>query len=221
MKTKLFSSLLAFLLAWAGLDLLPLSALASDHDQQTFDSADDAIATLVTAEKNHDTNVIHAIFGPAGMELMSPDPVQAGTEHQMFVERLTEKTRLINDSETNATLELGNDGWPFPIPLVKQNDRWHFDTLAGKDEIFRRRIGMNELGAINVCYAYVEAQHEYASQDRDGDGVLAFAQYLRSSPGKHDGLFWPTNGEADGQLSPLGPLIAQARVEGYHHTAKM
>jgi hypothetical protein len=219
MKTKPF--LLASSLILAGLNSALVPALASGNDQLAFNSPDDVVSALVTAEKDHDTNTIHAIFGPAGMALMSPDPVQAGAEHQMFVERLTQKTRLINDSETNATLELGNDGWPFPIPLVKQNDRWSFDTLAGKDEIFRRRIGMNELGAISVCYAYVEAQQEYASQDRDGDGVLAFAQYLHSTPGKHDGLFWPTNGESGGQLSPLGPLIAQARVEGYHHTAKI
>jgi len=114
---------------------------------------------------------------------------------------------------------LGVDGWPFPIPLVKRDGQWLFDTAAGKAEILRRRIGMDELGAIAVCHAYVEAQREYASQDRLGDGVLAYAQFLRSTPGTHNGLFWPANpGE---ELSPLGPLVAQARVEGYHRSAKM
>jgi hypothetical protein len=117
-------------------------------------------------------------------------------------------------------LEIGADGWPFPIPLVKQDGQWFFDTAAGAEEILNRRIGMDEIGAINVCHSYVDAQREYASQDRMGDGVLAYAQFLRSTPGTHDGLFWPTNQPGE-ELSPLGPLIAQARVDGYHRTAKM
>jgi len=126
---------------------------------------------------------------------------------------------LINHSDSNATLALGSDGWPFPIPLVKQNGRWLFDAAAGSEEILDRRIGRDEMGAIAVCQAYVAAQREYAGQDRVGDGVLGYAQFLRSTPGTHDGLFWPAQpGE---ELSPLGPLIAQARVEGYHHTAGM
>ena len=101
----------------------------------------------------------------------------------MFVQRLTEKTQLITNSDSNITLEIGADGWPFPIPLVKQDGQWFFDTAAGRQEILARRIGMDETGAINVCNAYVEAQREYAGQDRLGDGVLAYAQYLRSTPG--------------------------------------
>jgi hypothetical protein len=138
----------------------------------------------------------------------------------MFVQHLAEKTQLVNNSESNATLEIGTDGWPFPIPLVKEGAQWHFDTAAGSKEILARRIGMDEMGALNVCNAYVVAQREYASQDRMGDGVLAYAQFLRSTPGTHDGLFWPTNQPGE-ELSPLGPLIAQARVEGYHRTATM
>ena len=172
------------------------------------------------AAQNNDTNAIHVIFGPAGHEMISPDVVQATEEFKMFVQHLTEKTQLINNSESNATLELGADGWPFPIPLVKQGAQWHFDTAAGKDEILARRVGRDEIGAIDVCHAYVDAQREYASQDRMGDGVLAYAQFLRSTPGTHDGLFWPANQPGE-ELSPLGPLIAQARVEGYHRTAKM
>ena len=217
MKTNLLS--FATLLLACGLGFVISPALAASDDQLGFNSPDDAVAALVAAAKNDDTNTMHAIFGPAGADLMSPDPVQAAAEHQRFVERLTQKTRIVNLSDTNAFLELGSDGWPFPIPLVKQDGLWGFDTLAGRDEIFRRRIGMDELGAINVCYAYVQAQREYASQDRMGDGVPAFAQYLLSNPGKRDGLFWPTNGEPDATLSPLGPLIAQARGEGYRHSA--
>ena len=189
-------------------------------EEQAFNSPKEAVNALVAAAQDTDTNAIHLIFGPAGHELISPDVIQATEEFKMFVERLTEKTQLITNSDSNATLELGADGWPFPIPLVKQGGQWHFDTAAGKDEILARRIGRDEMGAIDVCNAYVEAQHEYASQDRMGDGVLAYAQFLRSTPGTHDGLFWPTNQPGE-ELSPLGPLIAQARVEGYQRTAKM
>jgi hypothetical protein len=206
------------LLAMLGLGLaLPLYVSAAG--EQTFTSPDDAVNALVAAAGNNDTNAIHLIFGPVGHELISPDLVQATEEFKMFVQRLTEKTELFKQSDSNDVLEIGADGWPFPIPLVKRGAQWHFDTAAGKDEILARRIGRDEIGAINVCHAYVDAQHEYASQDRMGDGVLAYAQFLRSTPGIQDGLFWPTNsGE---ELSPLGPLVAQARVEGYHRTAKM
>lgn len=219
MKTKLIP--FVTLLLAIGLGSIAIPAPAADDGQLGFNSPSNAVDALVTAAKNNDTNTMHAIFGPAGMELMSPDPVQAAAAQQKFVERLTEKTRIANLTETNATLELGNDAWPFPIPLVKQDGQWFYDSRAGRDEVFRRRIGMDELGAISVCHAYVDAQREYASEDRMGDGVLAFAQYLHSTPGTHDGLFWPTNGEPDGELSPLGPLVAQAHVEGYHHTARM
>ena len=207
------------LMAALGLGLA-LPACAAAGEEQTFNSANEAVSALVTAAQNSDTNAIHLIFGPAGHELISPDVVQATEEFQMFKERLTEKTQLITNSDSKATLELGTDGWPFPIPLVKQGGHWHFDSAAGKDEILARRIGRDEMGAIDVCNAYVEAQREYASQDRMGDGVLAYAQFLRSTPGTHDGLFWPTNQPGE-ELSPLGPLIAQARVEGYHRAAKM
>ena len=197
---------------------LPMCAPAAD--EQTFAAPQDAVNALVAAAGNHDTNALHSIFGPAGHALMSPDVVQATEEYKMFVQRLAEKVQLINNSDSNITLEIGADGWPFPIPLVKQDGQWFFDTAAGREEILARRVGMDETGAINVCDAYVEAQREYAGQDRLGDGVLAYAQFLRSTPGTRDGLFWPAN-QPDEELSPLGPLIAQARVEGYHRAAKM
>ena len=201
---------------------LALSVLSQNlwaADGEGFISSQDAVNALVTAAENHNTNALHAIFGPEGRQLVSPDAVQAATAYKTFVQRLTEKTQIVSTSDTSASLQIGNDAWPFPIPLVKQNGQWFFDTVAGKQEILNRRIGMDELGAINVCRTYVEAQREYASQDRMGDGVLAYAQYLLSTPGTHDGLYWPAQpGEP---LSPLGPLIAAARGEGYRHTARM
>ncbi len=197
--------------------ILPVCAKAAD--ERSFTGPQDAVNALVAAAQNHDTNALRSIFGPTGHGLISPDAVQATEEYKLFVQRLTEKTQLVTNSDANVTLEIGADGWPFPIPLVKQEGQWFFDTAAGKEEILARRVGMDETGAINVCNAYVAAQREYASQDRLGDGVLAYAQFLRSTPGTHDGLFWPA--KPDEELSPLGPFVAQARVEGYHRTARM
>jgi hypothetical protein len=199
--------------------LMMLAGRLLAADEETFNSPEAAVAALVAAATSHGINALHAIFGPEGHELVSPDAVQATNEFKVFVQRLAEKTQMITNSDSSITLDLGDDAWPFPIPLVEQNGQWFFDTAAGKAEILRRRIGMDELGAIDVCNAYVEAQREYASQDRLGEGVLAYAQHLRSTPGTHDGLFWPA--KAGEELSPLGPLVAQARMEGYHRSAKM
>lgn len=188
-------------------------------DEETFSSPNQAVQALTSAAMNHDTNALHRIFGPEGHELASPDVVQATNEFKIFVQRLREKIQIATNSPSDLTLELGADGWPFPIPLVNEGGQWSFDTDAGKSEILNRRIGMNELGAIAVCRAYLQAQREYASQDRMDDGVLAYAQFLHSTPGKRDGLFWPA--KAGEPLSPLGPLVAAAHMEGYHHTATM
>ncbi len=209
---------------WASWSLAVVLCLAASgtalaQDEQAFASPEEAVSTMTSAAQSHDTNALHAIFGAAGHQLVSPDVVQATEEYTLFVNRLTQKVQLATNADASITLDLGADGWPFPIPLVSAGGQWHFDTAAGKTEILNRRIGMDELGAIDVCRAYVEAQREYASQDRLGDGVLAYAQHLRSTPGKHDGLFWPATDGAE--MSPLGPLVAAARVEGYHHTAQM
>jgi hypothetical protein len=224
MKINLFTWLRRILPPASGLGLallaLALPVVASAEDEQTFASPQQAVNALVAAAKTNDTNALHSIFGATGHDLISADVVQATEEYRLFVQRLTEKTKLVNNSDANVTLDIGADGWPFPIPLVKQEGQWLFDTAAGAEEILNRRIGMDEIGAINVCHAYVDAQREYASEDRMGDGVLAYAQFLRSTPGTHDGLFWPTNQPGE-ELSPFGPLVAQARVDGYHRTAKM
>ena len=195
------------------------SSLVSASGQEQFNSAEAAVEALTTAAKTQDTNALHAIFGPIGHELVSPDIVQATTERKVFMDRLTEKVNLVRESDSRNVLQLGADAWPFPIPLVKQDGRWFFDTRAGKEEILNRRIGQNELGAIEVCHAYVDAQREYATMDRNGDEVLEYAQRLRSTPGTRDGLYWPAQPGAE--LSPLGPLIAQAHVEGYRRQARI
>lgn len=188
-------------------------------EQESFSSPTEAVDVLLTAAKTHQRDDLHAIFGPAGRQLVSPDAVQAAQSYQLFLQRLAQKVELVTNSEDNISLYIGNDDWPFPIPLVRRDGQWLFDTEAGRQEILARRIGMNELGAIDVCHAYVQAQREYASEDRMDNGILAYAQHIHSDSGTHDGLYWPVQpGEP---LSPLGPLIAAAHGEGYHHTAQM
>ncbi len=197
--------------------LTALSALAAGEQQ--FSTPEEALRALESAAKNQDTNALQQIFGPAGRELVSVDAVQATQEFELFVHRLAEKTELVRQTQSKCVLQLGADSWPFPIPLVKTGDKWSFDTEAGRQEVLNRRVGRNELGAIAVCRAYVEAQREYAAKDRNGDDVLEYAQRLRSTPGQHDGLYWPLR--ADEEQSPLGPLIAAARVEGYRRQARI
>jgi Protein of unknown function (DUF2950) len=211
--TRLMLGLVVGLPIWAP----PMRLLAAG--EQRFGSPQAAVDALKAAVEARNTNALHAIFGPEAHALVSADVVQAAEAREAFVSRLKEKVSLVPEGESKEVLQLGADGWPFPIPLVRQGDQWFFDTAAGKQEILDRRIGADELGAIHVCLAYVEAQREYASQDRNGDEVLEYAQQLRSTPGTHDGLYWSTrNGD---ELSPLGPLVAQAWFEGYRHKARI
>jgi hypothetical protein len=199
----------------ASLFASPLRLLA--EGEQQFDSPEAALAALTSAAQARDTNAMYAIFGPVGHELVSPDVVQASEGFNLFVKRLGEKSQLVRESNARETLDIGADGWPFPIPLVKDaSGKWFFDSAAGREEILNRRIGADELGAMAVCHAYVDAQREYAGQDRNHDEVLEYAQHLMSTSGTHDGLYWPAHNPGD-ETSPLGPLIAQARDEGYHH----
>jgi hypothetical protein len=202
-----------------GMAVLAISSANAGVQEERFNSVDEAVKALTSAAERKDTNAINAIFGSEGEKLISPDIVQANTEFERFVARVAEKVQVAPTSDSQATLQLGADGWPFPIPLVKRNDRWFFDSKAGAEEILSRRIGQNELQTIEVCVAYVGAQHEYASQDRDDDGVLEYAQRLRSSEGKRDGLYWSYR--ANNEKSPLGPLISESRTEGYRRGSKI
>ena len=198
--------------------LLPQGRLLAAGEAR-FSSPQAAVDALKAAVEASDTNALHAIFGPAGHALVSVDVVEAAEEHELFMSRVKEKINLVAASDCKQELQLGADGWPFPIPLVKQDGNWRFDVEAGREEIFNRRVGANELGAIQVCQAYVQAQRDYASEDRNADEVLEYAQHLRSTPGAHDGLYWTTR--TGDELSPLGPLVAQAHGEGYRRKTKI
>jgi hypothetical protein len=191
---------------------VPLAIRAAEATK-TFATPEEAAASLAAAAKAQDQTALRAIFGPALAEFENPDRVQATNEFLAFTAAFDQASRVTHDSAIKCVLEVGTNSWPFPIPIVQRNGRWIFDTAAGKEELLNRRIGRNELAVLEVMRAYVDAQREYASRDRDGDEVLEYAQRLASSPGKKDGLYWPP--ELDGEMSPLGPLVAQAQGEGY------
>jgi len=132
---------------------------------------------------------------------------------QRFVKSYEEMNKLVKENDKKIVLHVGNGDWPLPIPIVKKGEGWRFDTKEGKEEMLNRRIGRNELNAIQVCLAYVDAQREYAMKDRDGDGLLEYAKKFRSKEGKKDGLYWEAK-EGEEQ-SPLGDLFAKAVKEGY------
>jgi hypothetical protein len=187
--------------------------------EERFATSDDAVKARTAAAANKDTNALELIFGPGLRELVSADSVQASNGLAHLALRVSERVAPVKKSDSSVILDLGFDSWPFPMPLVQQDGQWHFDIDAGKEEILNRRIGRDELDTIRVCQAFAEAQREYASEDHTGSGVLEFAQHLRSTPGRHDGLYWhPEPGE---EISPLGPLVAQARGEGYTHSTKI
>ena len=189
-----------------------VAAVAADAGKP-FATPEAAVAALVAAANAEDTNAFRTIFGPAVAEIQNPDRVQAADELKEFTSALNQRRQIVRQSDSRCVLEVGEGGWPFPVPIVKRDELWFFDTEAGKDELLNRRIGRNELMTLEVVRAYVEAQREYATKDRDGDEVLEYAQKLASSPGKTDGLYWPI--ELNGELSPLGPLVAEAQEEGY------
>ena len=197
---------------------LPIAASGADTGQ-TFATPEEAVSALVLATAAPDGNALRAVFGPAVADLHNPDRVQATNELNAFTTALNATNRLVHESDMKCVLEVGTNSWPFPVPIVKQEGRWFFDAEAGKEEILRRRIGKNELATLQVMRSYVGAQREYASRDRDWDQVLEYAQRLASTPGAKDGLFWPP--DLDGEISPLGPLVAQAQGEGYRMGGKV
>lgn len=203
--------------ALALLILAPM-ALAGTAAQKSFASPEAGVAALVEAIKSDDQPMLLAILGSHGNKLISSgDAVADRQSRERFSKAYDEANKLVIEVDTKATLVIGKDEWPLPIPLVKSNDGWRFDTRQGEKEILARRIGRNELSAIQVCLAIVDAQREFVTLDRDKDGILEYAQKFVSTPGKHDGLFWQR--EADEPLSPLGPLLVAATSEGYSPSA--
>ncbi|MFY9675340.1 MAG: DUF2950 domain-containing protein [Terriglobales bacterium] len=188
---------------------MPRAAAAQMQGQKTFSSAGEAANGLITAVKANDETGLLSILGPDGKEIVnSGDPAEDKDHRQEFVRKYEQMHRLVTEPTGATTLYIGAENWPTPIPLMHKGNQWYFDTAAGKKEILYRRIGKNELSAIQVCRELVDAQKEYYAQGHDGEAGNQYAQKLVSDPGKHNGLYWQassTSGE-----SPIGPLLASA-----------
>jgi hypothetical protein len=197
-----------------GLAILFAPACNRAPEQATFATPDEAAAALLQALKTDSPAKMQEIFGREGMEAVaSGDPVSDRHDREVIALAMEQSWRWAPRGEEAQELIIGDEQWPFAVPLVKTGNAWQFDTEEGKEEVLARRIGRNELGTIDLCRAYVDMQREYASKPHDGKPAGIFAQRLRSSPGRQDGLYWERKpGE---RRSPLGDLVAEAAAEGY------
>ena len=194
--------------------LIGQSADAAPKGQKSFGSPEEAVKALYEAAKQEDAKALADIFGPGGKDLVTTgDKTADQAERKRFVRDYEEKNRLVQETDRRVALVVGKVDWPFPIPVVKEGETWFFDVQEGKEELLNRRIGKNELSAIQVCLAYVDAQKEYALRSQEKMGLMQYAQKFWSSPGKKDGLYWET--KAGEEPSPFGPLAAKAMREGY------
>jgi hypothetical protein len=191
----------------------PDASAAASSNQKEFASPKEAADALVQAAASFDQAALKEILGPESDDLVaSEDPVQDQKRAVAFAEKAKEKTSL-EQKRDHAIMEVGKDDFPLPIPIMKRKGKWVFDTNVGKEEILNRRIGANELNAIEICRGFVEAQHEYAQEKRDDAKVNQYAQHILSTPGKHDGLAWKNQDGTWG--GPVGEEVAKALEEGY------
>lgn len=204
------SSAILIVLLWA----MPCMAASDVFVQTTFSSAQEGMQAFAEAIKLNDPMILQTLLGADGPALFdSGDPAADAQWRKRFLNAYADANEMVfEEKNSRAILTVGRDGWPMPIPLVKSEKGWHFDTRHAAEEILDRHIGRNELAAIQVCLAIVDAEREYAMADADGDGVPDFASKFVSSPGKRDGLYWETR--EDEPLSPVGPLLAAAADEG-------
>jgi hypothetical protein len=199
--------------AWLSAVFAGLAIASGVAAQQSYKTPDEAVTALIEAARSGSTETLLAVLGPDSEDIVSSgDDVADAAGRQRFIQAYDEKHMVETESDGEALLILGEEEWPFPIPLVREKDEWIFDAEAGRDEILARRIGRNELSAIQATLAYVDAQNDYAEAAHANDGIALYAQRIVSQPGKKDGLYWPA--ELGGE-SPLGDLVAKATAEGY------
>ena len=196
--------------------LVLLAALAqalacAAADQRAFATPEAAVEALVAALKANDEAALFSIFGSEHRGLVATgDAAQDAVDRAEAVAQVAAFRVLAEPGPDRRVLLMGVQAWPFPIPLVRQGGTWRFATEEGADELLNRRIGDNERNAIYVLRAYLDAQRQYATRDRNGDGVLQYARSLASSPGRQDGLYWDTDESKGGEASPFGPLVAES-----------
>ena len=194
--------------------MLLCAAASVASAQQAFKTPDEAASALASAAKTGDRKAIVTVLGPDGEDIVSSgDDVADAATRQKFVAAYDAKHQIAMEGDNKATIVIGLEDFPLPLPLVRKDGMWRFDTDAGREEILARRIGKNELDAIQASLAYVDAQNEYAEKDRTGVGANTYAQRIVSQAGKKDGLYWPTSQGED--ASPLGEFVAEATTQGY------
>jgi Protein of unknown function (DUF2950) len=197
---------------------LPVAASAAE--QRTFATPEEAVDALTAALKADDDAALIAIFGDKHKGLVvTPDKAANSAGRAKAAAAIQTYHLLEERGSDRRVLLIGDQAWPLPIPLAKAGDRWRFATEEGEDELINRRIGANERSAIAVLNAYLDAQKEYASKDRNGDGVLQYAQRLGSTPGKRDGLYWSADPAKGEEASPFGPLVAESAAYLKGHKA--
>ena len=194
------------------------SRAESPPTQQTFASPDSAATALARAVITNDTTALLAIMGPDSRPLILPtDKVQADQERHVVATALMERWWLEDGEDGSKIMVMGNESWPFPIPIVAEEGKWRFNSAAGDDELLFRRVGQNELAVMDVAAAFVAAQREYASKGRDGQPAGIYAQRFVSDDARRNGLYWPVT-NADPTPSPMGQLAAQAAADGYRRS---
>jgi hypothetical protein len=197
------------------------SASSSTVAQKTFATPKEAAEALIKAAESFDLPALKEVLGPDGQDLVaSQDAVQDKNRAAAFAGKAREKNEVTIDSKNpkRATLSVGNDDWPLPIPIVQKGGKWSFDTKAGREEILFRRIGANELDVIQICRGYVEAQKQYAQEKHDGSEVNQYAQRIISTAGKQDGLAWQNSDGSWG--GPVGEGVAKALAQGYSNRSQ-
>ena len=196
------------------LTFAPIELVAQQGGEKTFESPGAAVFAVYSAARTGDEQNLADIFGNQAKTLLhSGDGVADKNAVRTFVDRYDRMHRVVIEPDQTATLYLGAENWPFPIPIAKNlSNRWFFDAESGAKEVLYRRVGNNELGAIDTCLALVDAQHEYFATRPDDDKTAHYASKLLSDPGKRDGLYW----QSQDNDSPVGPAIAQAASEGYN-----
>ena len=197
-----------------------MPVVAAGAEQKTFATPDEAVDALLAALKADDDAALVAIFGDKHKALIvTPDRAASSANRAKAVAAMQTYRLLEEQGKDRRVLLIGDQAWPLPIPLVRVGERWRFATEEGEDELVNRRIGANERSAIRVLRAYLDAQKDYAARDRNGDGVLQYAQRLGSTPGKHDGLYWPADAAKGEEASPFGPLVAESAAYLKGHAA--
>ncbi len=197
------------------LGLMSVASLAvAQVEHQSFDTPQAAVEAFAAALERGDTAALEGLLGPGSENLVSSgDAVQDAADRKEFLDAYRTRSAIVEDGKDRRTLVIGDNDWPFPVPLAKRDGRWLLDGEAGVDELIYRRIGANELGAIAVCRGFVEAQTEYASVGHDGDPAGIYAMKLVSDAGRQNGVYWPT--AAGEPPSPAGEFVANAAAEGY------